>query len=154
VITYLVILLCCLALAQPKGCRRHVALFYAAACLFLDRTHQYYSGYEYYLVSGTLSLLFLWFTCLRGKSSQFTDNMVYVGVTSLLLNFYGLVIYQLYMSPVGYDTAFSGLYILVMVVLLKGDKDHDIVRNWLSVVRLPTGKCSHPGSEICEEARL
>lgn len=148
-ITYLTICLCVLVTLQPGGGRRAAASLYAAMCLVHELTHIYTPGALYYILNGGLTSIVLAYLCRYGRCSQFTDNMIYVCIASILLNFYGLVIYQLYMDPASYNLAFHGVYILAILILLKKDREHGLdICDRLSIFRVFHNQRSHLGGQV------
>ena len=151
--TALIVIACVVALFQPSRERFCIAVAYSVTCaihLFLcdDLT-----GVLYYLSAGVFDLIVLLFICLRARPARFADIMVSVCAGSLVLNFYGWVIYEQYMEPISYNTASHVLYVFAIYVLLRRDWENDICYlDWLDIIRLPNRKRDRACHPLHKEA--
>lgn len=151
----LTLIMCCLALAQPTRGRKAAAMAYSSAAAFhmafFNSTPSYIM---YYVSAGVCASAVLMYLCERGRASQFTDNLIYLCVASILLNLYGLVICQMGMGPDSYNMAGLGVYAMAIILLVKGDKgDGVIFYNWLRDLCRASSERGHLHSEVCAEAK-
>lgn len=116
----LVIVLCLLALFQQVG-RRTSALIFSLSCL----THGYFmgdlGGLFYYLSAGFFDVVVIAIICAYLKPSRFNDCLIGLSVLSICFNFYGWVIWYLYLPPESYNIMFEALYLIAILVFLWRD---------------------------------
>lgn len=153
-ISWLTIGLCILAALRPKGGRRRVAMVYSFACLALMAVQSYLPDIEYYIMAGGLSYMVLIYICSHGEFSKFMDDMLYICLASIILNLYGLVSYWYYMSTLGYNLAFQGLYIIAGFVILRRDRENDKVHHRLHLAGVFGNQRGCVGCGVYRETEL
>ena len=137
----LIIALCFMAMFQPTKQRFLVALAFSLSCAVHSIVSENLSDVLYYLSAGIADVVIVFVICLFARPDRFTDQMIIVCVFSLLLNLYGLIIYENYFSATSYNAAFYALYVAAMSVFLKKDKGNGNKRaRWL---RLPYRLCDN-----------
>lgn len=128
-IELLIIAICILATFQPTRERFLIAWLYALAC----STHNYFlgdiSGVFYYLSAGAFDFIVLAIICIYAKPKWFSNQIIGISTISLILNFYGWIIYELYLPPTSYNIAFNTLYLYAILILLWKDSAHDFGTN-------------------------
>jgi hypothetical protein len=132
------------------------AVVYSMACaVHLITCDKIESDVLYYVSAGVFDGVALTILCVFARPSKFTDNLVYICIASLLINFYGLVIYELGWIETSYNVSARVLYIIAAFVLLKRDRKNDAIL----CGRVPffyrlADKCNGSHNKIREEAKL
>ena len=154
-IELLIITICILAIFQPTRERFLIAWLYALACSI----HNYFlgdiSGVFYYLSAGAFDFIVLAIICVFIRPNWFSNCIIGISIMSLILNFYGWIIYELYLPPTSYNIAFNALYLLAILVFLWKDSAHDTGKNkrW-AVLRLPNFKFNNACHPLHKETRF
>lgn len=115
-ITVLILLICVAALYT----REKPALLLAALILGHDLASQSATGWGYYLSAATVDLTLVMALSTWAKPSRLTDGLLLLSFCSLLLNFYGWVIWFAYLPPNSYNLGFIVLYSVAIYIILRG----------------------------------
>ena len=118
---YLIIISCLLILIQRTRQRRIVSGIYCAFCVLFMFIEPYLSDVMYYVMAGCFDLVFLRLVCMVAAQNTFTDRMLFLPFSSLMLNLYGLVNYDMGLEPDSFLSAFSSLYLMGIYTMLKKD---------------------------------
>lgn len=77
-------------------------------------------GLAYYGLAAVFDLAFI-VTTISFRDSKMLDSLYNICLTSIVLNFFGWILWFVFVSPIVYDISFLCLYIWAVVVLLKRD---------------------------------
>jgi hypothetical protein len=147
-------IICILTLIQSNKNRFHLAIFYSLACVVHILVFSSAIGVDYYLSAGVFDFALIYGFCLYAKPGNFSDNMILISVISLALNWYGWIIYENYLPPNSYDTAFQFLYGYAILTLLKRDKaDDSYVPYWLHRLLSSDNTFSNAHNSLHKEER-
>ena len=122
IVTGLIIAMGVCAIFQPTQARREAALIFTCVTmlhelLFYDRVGLFYYGtaalFDIAIIVGTANLAVM---------PRLVKDIHRVSLTSIVLNFSGWIMWQLYLSPAAYNLAFILLYAWVIVLLIKGER--------------------------------
>jgi hypothetical protein len=115
-IDYLIIIICIIAIATKD----RTSVLYA----FLLLSHNYlttdFSGWYYYFTAALFDLFFIASTSLVSKPCCKYTHLLCLSFCSILLNFYGWVVWYNYLTPGTYINGFIALYFLAILILLRG----------------------------------
>ena len=138
-IEYLIIILCFLALFQPTWQRARIAGLYSGLCLFFMVIEpQLKSDMLYYVLPAYFDLMVIIYIFKRANQTRFTDMMIAVSALSLLVNFFGWILYDRGMEPDLFIQVFHGVYFLAIYTFFGKDKaDESNADNWLGILPLP-----------------
>lgn len=132
---FLMALLCFLSFRQMTKQRLFIALAFSLSCVGHAIKSERLSDVLYYLSAGAIDLIIFMAICVFARVTRFTDFMLFVCGSSLLLNLYGLIIYENFYPPTSYNNAFSVLYVITGFIFLEKDEgDGDSGFYWF---RLP-----------------
>lgn len=131
-ISMLLIIICIISLTRMHP----VALTLALACSSHKVLCDGLDGVWYYLSAGVFDVLVIGIIAVFIRPSTMAKSILWICMASLLLNFYGWLIWFLYLSPETYNMAFTILYCLAILFLLRKDSAKDESNN---LVRLKLG---------------
>ena len=144
-IDYLVIILCGLVFIQPTWQRARIAGLYSGLCLFFMVIEPELGDMHYYVLPAYFDLLVIIYIFKRANQTRFTDMMITVSALSLLVNFFGWVLYDRGMEPDSFIQVFHVVYFLAIYTFLGKDKaDESNADNWMGILPLP----NTPGTNI------
>lgn len=122
--TYLMLIICALALRSG----RISAIIFAVVAL----AHAYGSGaltgWGYYLSAAGVDVAVMVAIAHGCKPSKTAGRFLHISAVSFFLNFYGWGLWLLYKSPLSYDIAFTGLYVVAALATLGKDAPQDAGR--------------------------
>ncbi len=148
-IEYLIIILCGLSLIQPTWQRTRIAGLYSGLCLSFMLIEPQLSDMLYYVLPTYFDLLVVIYIYKRANQTRFTDMMIAISALSLLVNFFGWVLYDRGMEPDSFIQAFHVVYFLAIYTLLGKDQaDESSDNNWLGILPLPNIHGTHIFSAI------
>lgn len=96
------------------------------------------SDMHYYVLPAYFDLIVIVYIFKRANQTRFTDMMIAVSALSLLVNFFGWVLYDRGMEPDAFIQVFHVVYFLAIYTFLgKGKANESNDNNWLGVLPLP-----------------
>lgn len=115
----MILAICLMALVSSKKESLAVAIFGGASLLFamLDIITAI-PGESYYLIAAAVDCWAMYAIASRCKFSFVSAILLVALMTSIGINFLGLVIYANYQSPAFYNDAFLNYYSLVLLLLI------------------------------------
>lgn len=120
-ITLLMVMIIVVAL-----CTRQIpAVILASVILIQDIAATNLDGWLYYVSDGFSNLVVLAILCLLSRPSKLTTNIIYLSFCSLILNFYGWIMWICYLSPQSYDKGFLILYSVAIYIILRGEGERN-----------------------------
>ena len=122
-IDFLTLVIVGVALFQPTTERRVIALIYALFTFTHNFFLQSLDGFMYYATDASFYFLVVLGISLMNKPSYFAIEIQKIAIVAVALDYFGWLIYMLYIPPAGYDAAFMALYAWSIIVLLRGDKE-------------------------------
>ena len=119
-VEYLIIIIAFLSLCQNKR-RRPAALIFALFTSWHDMFMSGLNGISYYASAAGFDLAIIMLTANLIKMPKLTVDLHRICGISIALNFYGWIMWMLYLSPFSYNMAFAMLYIWTIIVLIKDE---------------------------------
>ena len=122
IVTNLIIVIGLCSVFQSTRARRDAALIFTVITmlhelLFYDRVGLFYYGtaalFDMAIIIGTANLTVV---------SSLIRDIHRISLASIVLNFSGWIMWQLYLSPASYNLAFILLYTWAIAVLIKGER--------------------------------
>lgn len=114
------------ALALRSG--RISAIIFAVAALAHAYGSNALTGWGYYLSAAGVDVAVMACVAHGCKPSETAGRFLRISAVSFFLNFYGWGLWLLYKSPLSYDIAFTGLYIVAVLATLGKDAPEDAGR--------------------------
>ena len=152
-IEYLIIVLCVLVLIQPTWQRTRIAGLYSGLCLGFMVIEPQLNNMLYYVLPACFDLLVIIYIFKRANQTKFTDMMITVSALSLLVNFFGWVLYDRGMEPDSFIQVFHVVYFLAIYTFLGKEKaDESNTDNWLGILPLPNTPGTHIFSPLYKKA--
>ncbi len=124
-IDFLLIAICVLVVLQPTEERMIVATIYAGLCVIHNIASVEFVGFTYYMTAGMFDLVILALLCSYGAAGRLTRNLISVCMVSIVLNFYGWLIWFLYQPPMTYNIASMALYLIAILILSEKECSHE-----------------------------
>jgi hypothetical protein len=112
----ILILLICISAIISKDI---VAILFAMLIISHDIMAINFSGWMYYLSGATLDFAFILAVSMSAKPNKMVTALISLSFCSILVNFYGWVIWYNYMLPYSYNNAFVLLYSISIYVILR-----------------------------------
>lgn len=132
-IATLLVIICIITLVTMHP----VALAFALSCSVHKVFADMLPDTLYYLSAGLFDVLVIGIIAVFLRPSHMAQSFIWLCLFSLALNFYGWLIWFLYLPPVTYNIGFIVLYSVAIYLLLRKDmaKDerHSRPYNWDSV---------------------
>ena len=88
------------------------------------------------------------------KTMRLTDNLIDISIISLLINFYGLMIYEAGFLHDTYNLFYVALYLIAIFFLLRGERANEYSSNkWHSFIRSVLAKSMGLCDTLSKEER-
>lgn len=152
-IEYLIVILCILSLTQPTWQRTRIAVLYSGLCAVFMAIEPRLGDMMYYVLPAFFDLAVIIYIFNRANQNRFTDMMIAVSSLSLLVNFFGWILYDRGMEPDLFIQVFHVVYFLAIYTLLgkeKADESNDT--DWLGIFPLPNIAGNHIFSPLYKKA--
>lgn len=107
---------------QPNRQRLCVGLVFASTAVLSDLLLSPVGGFLYYIASSTAALAIIILTSSIRPITKLAVNLQKICLASIVLNFFGWVMWMLYMPPVMYNSLFIALYVCALLTLITRNK--------------------------------
>ena len=132
----LLVIICVIAIFQKTKERFNAAMTFAIFCGVHGAIGRYVDAPLYYYSAMVFSVSMLGVFCCLMKPMRLTDNLVDISIISLIINFYGLMIYEAGFLHDTYNIFYAALYLIAILSLLRGDCANEYSSNkWHTFVR-------------------
>lgn len=122
-ITLLLVALAGAIMLQPTRARCYASVIYVGELILHDAVLGAETGLLYYLTAAAGSTLVIVFTGAVTPVPALIVRLHWICLISIVLNFYGWLIWLAYWEPVTYNAAFVLLYVAAFLALIKRDRD-------------------------------
>ena len=117
--TILVALIALASVMQPNSQRLFVGLAYSVLLIASDLLLSNSMGLLYYYGSAVFDVATIIIISRVAKVSSMVLTIQKICLVSILLNFFGWVMWELYMPPVMYNSLFIALYVYALLTLVR-----------------------------------
>ena len=118
------------ALFQPDSERRFPALIFAffiwLHCVSLSGLE----GFWYFFTAGLCDVAIISLIACWAKVSSLSDSLITISILSVVVNFYGWLLWMSYLPVYSYNYSITALYLIAIISLLRGDCANDYARNY------------------------
>ena len=119
----LIIGICFASIIQSCDKRREIALWVASAIVIHELLFGALGGLGYYFTDAVFSLLVIMRLEKIKIQSRMVSRLIIICVSSIIINFYGWIIWSLYLPPDTYNLLFLLLYSAVIAIMLREESD-------------------------------
>ncbi len=109
------IILVCLSSLFTKN---KIAIFFSAILLTHNTMSTNFDGWFYYISAAICDLLFIGIAALFIRPCYMVSDLLCLSFCSILLNFYGWLIWYNYLPPQSYINGFIFLYSLAILIII------------------------------------
>ena len=120
--TALLALIAIASVIQPNRQRLFAGLVYSGLLIVNELLLFNETGLTYYAGSALLDLAAIIIISHAAKVSSMAVNLQKICLASIILNFFGWVMWMLYMPPVMYNSLFIALYVCALLTLITRNK--------------------------------
>lgn len=114
-ISSLMIIICILSVISKNPAALAYALF-AVAHDFIGL-----DGWQYYLSASLADVAVLVIISMSINPSRTTTGILYISFLSVIMNFYGYILWTNYLEPTTYNASFYMIYAMAIFVIARGD---------------------------------
>lgn len=122
-IDFLTFVIVGLALLQPNAHRMAVAGIFAAFTFTHNMFMFTFEGLAYYGTDAIFYLIVILAIASLPKASSFAVSIQKICLAAVVLDYFGWLIWMLYIPPTIYNAAFMVLYAYTIMILLKGERE-------------------------------
>ena len=120
--TALLALIVIASVIQPNRQRLFAGLVYSGLLIVNELLLFNETGLTYYAGSALFDLAAIIIISHAAKVSSMAVNLQKICLSSIILNFFGWVMWMLYMPPVMYNSLFVALYVCALLTLITRNK--------------------------------
>ena len=120
--TTLVVLIALASVIQPNSQRLFAGLAYSVPLVASDLLLSNETGLLYYYGSAVFDVATIIIISRVAKASSMALTIQKICLASIVLNFFGWVMWMLYMPPVMYNSLFIALYVCALLTLITRNK--------------------------------
>jgi hypothetical protein len=122
-IDFLTLVIVGVALLQPTFDRKMVALAFASMSFIHNTFMATLEGLMYYATDALFYLIVIFVVGLINSKTVLTDEIQKISIVAVALDYFGWLIYMLYIPPTGYNVAFMALYAWTIIILLRREPE-------------------------------
>lgn len=119
IVTVLICLIAGAALLQPSASRATVAGILVGIILTHELFFSHLDGLAYFASAALFDLAAIMLTGLVVPITKMVLSIHRICIVSILANFAGWILWEMYFPPLAYELTFAGIYMWTLVVLLK-----------------------------------
>ncbi len=123
-IDFLTLVIIGAAILQPTAEKKAIALIFASLT-FAHNTFMYvFDGFMYYGSDALFYLLVILIVGGMDSRTKLAVDIQKISLAAIFLDYFGWLIWTLYIPPTGYNVAFMALYAWTIIILLKGEPEN------------------------------